>query len=96
MSKVQKAVSRKDADDHMHNVAKGDKSASFNTGGMCKKPSTNSRAGFHTHLFEHDGDTHETDPAFNEPGHVHDTEFGLTGAPLPLDKDPGVAMGRTE
>ncbi|NMK73087.1 hypothetical protein [Staphylococcus capitis] len=85
MSKIQKATRRSDSEDHQHSVPKSDKSAAFSTCGMLKKPNANSRAGFHTHLYEHDGDVYETDAAYNEPGHMHDTEFGMSGGPEPLE-----------
>lgn len=97
MSKVNKHSVRKDSmQDHQHSVAAGAKSVAFVTDGMLAKPNSNSRAGFHTHLYQHDGDVYETDAAYNDPGHMHDTEFGMTKGPEPLDKHKGVELSRTE
>jgi hypothetical protein len=77
--------------DHGHKMPEGQMS-----GGMLWKPNANSRAGWHTHLFEDEGDVYETLPAYDEAGHKHEFRGEFTGAPVALPKSPGVEMGRTD
>lgn len=92
MSKYQKSVVRKDLQpDHEHKLPEnmGD------TCGMLRKPNANDRAGWHTHLFQHDGDVCETDAAYEGPGHVHDVPpFGFTQGPKAKEKHEGVELAR--
>lgn len=77
MGKVYTRVMRRDSmQDHVHSLPDGRK-----TLGMLGKPNSHSQAGSHTHLYEHEGVTHETGVAFDEPGHVHESILGETSGP---------------
>lgn len=97
MSKFGKSILRKDTmQDHCHEMPDGKLSM-----GVQYKPNANHRAGWHTHLYEHDGDVYETDAAYEGGDHVHDAhEFkdlpggGLTAKPQPAPKHRGVELSR--
>lgn len=92
--KIRKAILRKDLQpDHAHTCPDGKM-----TGGELLKPNANARAGWHTHLFQHDGMTYETDAAYYGPDHVHDVpEFGgFTSGPMPVPKHYGEELERLD
>jgi hypothetical protein len=71
-----RSVKRDSMDDHIHSLPDGKE-----TGGMLSKPSQSNRAGAHTHLYQHEGVTHETGVAFDDPGHEHECVLGETSGP---------------
>jgi hypothetical protein len=94
MSKIYKSVLRRDLHpDHSHSLPDGTV-----TGGMLGKPNANSRAGWHTHLYMHDGMVQETDAAYEGGDHVHDVpEFGMVSSgPQPAQNYAGEPMSRTD
>jgi hypothetical protein len=96
MAKFKQHSIRKDKSmDHMHALPDGEY-----TGGMLRKPNANYRAGWHTHLYQHDGMVYETDAAYDDGDHVHDVFLGkkelYTGKPMPVEKHRGHEMGRED
>lgn len=85
-------VHRKDAlQDHVHALPNGKL-----TGGSLYKPMVNARAGLHTHLYEMDGKTYESSPAYEGADHVHNTELGESAGPQKAPTGPGPVMSRTD
>lgn len=83
MAKVSKRVYRKDSESsHMHALPNGQK-----TNVEMMKPQSSSRAGWHTHLYEMDGMTCETGPAFCGVDHAHDCDLGMTSGPMIVKND---------
>lgn len=94
MSKFQKHSLRRDRlEDHAHALPDGKM-----TMGMQMKPNANARAGWHTHMYQHDGMVYETDAAYNDGDHVHDApEFGdITSGPMPVQKHMGIEIPRED
>lgn len=85
MGKFNPAVVRRDGQDanHVHALPDGRM-----TEGMIEKPS-HKYYSRHTHLYQMDGATYETDPAEDGPGHTHTSELGETSGPTKADKSPG-------
>jgi hypothetical protein len=84
MGKIHTRVHHKDQalDDHAHRLPDG----SF-TGGQILKPNKD-RSFPHTHLYTGpNGDTMESCPAEVGGDHVHGTEKGVSGGPVPVRKD---------
>ncbi len=92
MGKINKRILRRDlAPNHVHSLPNGQL-----TYGVQYKPNANHRAGFHTHLYMHDGMLLESDAAYEGDDHVHDTEFGFTSGPMPAPKHRGEEFARTD
>lgn len=84
MGIVQKRVSRKDqTEDHAHKMPDGTM-----TGCALWKPNKD-RTFPHTHLYQFEGKTCETDVADEGPGHVHEVAGGETGGPVAVQKSRG-------
>jgi hypothetical protein len=82
MGKIHKRIHRADAlQDHRHAMADG----RF-TGGMLLKPNRD-QAGWHTHLYQDERDTLETEEAQNDGDHTHETIMGDTTGPMALRTD---------
>lgn len=94
MSKFGKCTVRRDGllQDHQHSLPDGS-----TTRGMHNKPNANARAGWHTHIYMHEGMVEETDATYDGPGHVHDSALGVTSGPMPVQKNgQGVELARTD
>jgi len=99
MGKIYKHSLRRDvAQDHVHALPDGRM-----TEGVLYKPNANQRAGWHSHLYEHDGMVYESDARYEDGDHVHHVhEFGgmtsapLTGVPTAYPKHKGEEMGRMD
>lgn len=90
MGKFSPRVYRKDStNDHNHALPNG-----HITGGMVAKPSKD-QYGWHSHLYEIDGNTFETTPAHDFGDHVHESELGTTSGPLAPGKMPGDPWSKT-
>jgi hypothetical protein len=90
MGKIARNIHRKDSEnDHAHKLEKGGL-----TGGMLNKPNKD-RQELHSHLYQHEGKTYETNLAPNEKGHTHDYqpepghEYAETAGPVPVKKGAG-------
>lgn len=70
---------RRDASlDHIHSLPDGKK-----TDGMIAKPTASNMMSPHTHLYQHEGKTHETGLASDsDPGHTHESIIGETSGRL--------------
>lgn len=84
MSKSYVRISRRDGlfEDHIHALPDGHK-----TLGRLLKPSQSAVNPVHTHLYEHEGKTHESGQAYDEPGHTHETIIGDTSGPQSMTKE---------
>lgn len=94
MGKFYKRVLRRDRlEDHAHALPDGRM-----TMGMQGKPNANHRAGWHTHIYQHDGMVYETDAAYDGADHAHDVpEFGsMTSGPMPVSKSQGEELSRMD
>ncbi len=81
MAKHYRNSKRRDSTtDHSHSLPDGKL-----TGGLLMKPSP-TQWGWHTHLYEIDGQVCETTQAHDLPGHVHETVIGETSGPQPVRK----------
>ena len=81
-------IMRRDAaEEHVHALPDGHK-----TLGSLLKPSQSELLPMHTHLYEHEGVTHETGVAPDEPGHTHESVLGDTSGPqkVPAQENFGV------
>lgn len=67
MKTHQRAVRRDSMNEHVHDLETGGV-----TLGSLGKPSQSTQFPVHTHLYEHEGKTHETGPAQDGPGHTHE------------------------
>lgn len=66
--KTHQRVSRRDSDqDHIHGLENGQ-----DTLGQLLKPSQSTQFPMHTHLYQHEGKTHETGSSQEGPGHTHE------------------------
>jgi hypothetical protein len=86
MSKINKRVRRADAaniSDHRHKLPDG----SY-TSGALNKPNKD-QFDMHTHLYEFNEDTLETDPMHNFGDHTHGSRLGESSGPSPMQKKPG-------
>lgn len=84
MAQFKKAVRRADSfEDHVHKLPDGSM-----TGGSLHKP-TKDQFDMHSHLFECNEDTAETDPMHNFGDHTHMTAMGETSGPMKPQKMPG-------
>lgn len=84
MGKIRKAIRRADSmEDHVHRLPSGDL-----TGPALHKPMKD-QFDMHSHLYECNEDTAETDIMHGVGDHVHKTADGNTSGPLPLPKQPG-------
>lgn len=91
MGITHKRVHRSDAwEDHAHTLPNGKP-----TLGALFKSSSN-RFGKHTHLYEHDGITYETEPDYEGGDHSHSTELGMTSGPIPVSKLRGAEAPRMD
>lgn len=91
MGKIKMQVHRKDSmEDHRHRLADG----SY-TGGALNKPNAD-RTFPHTHLYQHDGKTHETGLAASGGDHTHDSLFGETAGPVGMGPKIGPEIPRND
>jgi len=83
MGKINTRVHHKDQglEDHAHKLPNGKY-----TGGMLLKPNSN-QSFPHTHLYQKEGKTLETNQAPVGGDHTHITELGITSGPTEVGKD---------
>lgn len=82
MGKYYSRVIRRDSSqDHVHSLPNG-----VMTQGALAKPAQSQMFGRHSHLYQHEGKTHETGIADDGPGHFHETVIGESSGPLKMPK----------
>lgn len=87
MSKFKTHAVRRDSAqakvDHIHSLPDGHLTES-----MLDKPSKDYYS-LHTHLYTFEGQTCETEPSMDGPGHTHESELGESSGPIQPQKAPG-------